>query len=119
MISRVMDLTEEFNANNRVRLDLGGWGHATCQIITPSGTIDFTGTNDGGEETGTLNPSPSSSGNFSSIQAINLATGTAVTSASGSGLYKITISSKYIQLFGIGVTVAKLLVFVNKPSLSL
>lgn len=115
MISRIMDLTAEFNANNRVRLDLSEWEIVTFQIISPSAAIDFTGTNDGGEETGTLNPNAASSGNFSTIQAINLATGTAVTATSGSGLYKMTISCKYIQLFGVGVTVQELIAFVNKP----
>lgn len=119
MLSKVLDISAEFNANNRARLDLSGWGNATFQIITPSGTIDFTGTNDGGEETGTLNPSPGASGNFSSIQAINLATGTAVTSASTTGMYKVTINCKYVQIFGTGVTAAKILVFVNTPTLAL
>lgn len=115
MISRVIDFTTEFNAANRIRVDLSEWEIATFQIITPSGTIDFTGTNDGGEETGTLNPSPATSGNFSSIQVVNLATGTAGTSAATGGMYKVTVPCKYIQLFGVGITVAKLLVFVNKP----
>lgn len=119
MISKVIDVTAEFNENSRVRMDLGGWGIATFQIISPSATIDFTGTNDGGEETGTLNPSPSSSGNFSAIQATNLATGATTTSAAATGMYRITISCRYIQLWGVGVTAAEILVFVNKPALAL
>lgn len=115
MISKVLDITDEFNANNRARLDLSGWGIATFQIISPSGTIDFTGTNDGGEETGTLDSNAANSGNYSTIQATNLSTGTAVTSANTTGLYKFTINCKYIQLFGVGITALKILVFVNKP----
>jgi hypothetical protein len=119
MLSKVLDVTTEFNAANRARLDLSGWGIATLQIISPSGTIDFTGTNDGGEETGTLSSSPGTSGNFSSIQAINLATGTATTSTAVTGMYKVTISCKYVQIFGVGVTATKILVFLSSPTLAL
>lgn len=119
MLSKIIDITTEFNQNNRARLDLSLWAFATFQIISPSGTIDFTGTNDGGEETGTLNPSPGASGNFSSIQATNLATGATTTSVAATGMYKIAINCKYIQLYGVGITAGKILVFVSTPTTSL
>jgi hypothetical protein len=119
MISRIIDITDQFNSTGRARLDLGGWGIATFQIISPSGSISFTGTNDGGEETGTLTPSPSRSINFSTIEATDLSSGTKVTSTSATGMYEVVIDCKYIQLFGTGVTATKILVFVNKPALAL
>jgi hypothetical protein len=115
MLSRILDVTTEFNRDNRARLDLSGWNVATFQFINPSGSIDFTGTNDGGEETGTLSSSPGTSQNFSAIQATNLATGATVTSTAATGMYKVIINCKYVQIYGVGVTADKVLVFVNSP----
>lgn len=115
MISRLIDVTADFNANNGVKLCLSGWETATFQFVTPTGTINITGTNDGNEITGSTNSNAVASQNYTAIQATNLATGSAVTSVSASGLYKITIPCQYIQFGGASAAATKVLVFVNKP----
>jgi hypothetical protein len=116
MVSKILDFTGAFNANNGVKMDLSGWLNATVQVVTPSGTINVTGSNDAGAITGVTDGNALSSDNYTAIQLTNLATGAAVTTISANGLYKTTqfgMPCKFIQLAGTGVTVAKLLVFVN------
>ena len=115
MLSRILDVTADFNTNNGVKLNLSEWETATFQFVTPTGTISITGSNDGNEITGSTNPNAYASINFTAIQATNLATGLAVTSVAASGLYKITVSCQYIQFGGASAAAAKVLVFLNKP----
>jgi hypothetical protein len=115
MISRILDVTADFNANNGVKLCLSEWETATFQFVTPTGTVSITGSNDGNEITGSTNPNALASINYTAIQATNLATGTAVTSVSASGLYKITVPCQYIQFGGASAAATKVLVFLNRP----
>ncbi len=117
MISRIIDVTADFNANNGVKLNLSEWESATFQFVTPTGTINFTGSNDGNEITGSTNPNAKSSINYTTINAVDLSssTGAFVSSVSTSGLYKITIACQYIQVGGASAAAAKVLIFVNKP----
>lgn len=115
MISRIIDVTADFNANNGIKLNLSEWETATFQFVNPSGTISITASNDGNEITGSTNPSALASINYTTIQATNLAAGTAVTSVSTAGLYKITVATQYIQFGGASAAATKVLVFVNKP----
>jgi hypothetical protein len=115
MISRIIDVTADFNANNGVKLCLSEWETATFQFVTPTGTISITGSNDGNEITGSTNPNALASINYTTILATNLATGTTTSSVSVSGLYKITIPCQYIQFGGASAAAAKVLIFVNKP----
>ena len=115
MRSRLLDVTNEFNTNNGVKLDVSEWESATCCFVAPSGTISITGTNDGGAIEGVTDGNATSSTNYSTIQAINLATGTAVTSVSTAGNYKITVGTKYIQLGGASAAATKVLVQLTTP----
>lgn len=115
MLSRILDVTDSFNTNNGVKLNLSEWETATFQFVTPTGTISITGSNDGNEITGSTTPSALASINYTAIQATNLATGSAVTSVAAAGLYKITVASQYIQFGGASAAAVKVLVFLNKP----
>lgn len=115
MLSKVLDVTTEFNANNGVKLDLSLWESATFCFVTPTGTINITGSNDASAVEGVTDGNALSSANYTTIQAINLATGTAVTSVSAAGNYKVTIGPKFIQFGGASAAATKVLVFCTKP----
>lgn len=115
MISRILDVTTEFNANNGVKLDLSLWESATFNFVTPTGTINITGTDDAGAIEGVTDGNALTSTNYTTIQAINLASGTAVTSVAASGNYKVTIGPKFIQFGGASAAATKVLVFCTKP----
>lgn len=116
MLSRLLDVTTDFNANNGVKLQLDEWEIATFQFVGPSGTINITGTNDANAITGVTDGSAVSSINYTAIPATNLATGSSVTSVSTAGLYKITVPCKFIQFGGASAAATKVLVFLNTPN---
>lgn len=116
MLSNLLDVTTDFNANNGVKLQLSEWDTITFQFVGPSGTINITGSNDANAITGVTDGSALSSINYTAIQAINLATGTAVTSVSTAGLYKITNACKFIQFGGASAAATKVLIFLNTPN---
>lgn len=115
MLSKVLDVTTEFNANNGVKLDLSLWESATFCFVTPTGTINITGTNDAGAVESVTDGNAITSTNYTAIQATNLASGTAVTSVSAAGNYKVTIGTKFIQFGGASAAAVKVLIFCNKP----
>lgn len=116
MKSYLRDITSDFKkANGEYRLDVSLWKNLTIQVVNPSGTFDFKGSNDGNA---ILNAGPGnaySAMNFTPIQAVNLATGATVTAAAGAGLYKIEVFCKYIQIGGAGADADKVIIFENSP----
>ncbi len=116
MISQVLDLTVDFNANNLVQLDIGGWQTCSIQAVGPSGTITIQGSNDGGEVTGSVSESPTTAINFGIIQATKLSDGTSVTAIAAAGVFAINvINCKYLSIGGASAAATKLLVFLTKP----
>ncbi len=115
MISKILDVTTEFNANNGVKLDLGLWETATFQFVTPTGTISISGSNDAGAVTGSTDGNALMSTNYTAILATNLQTGATTSSVAAAGLYKITVQCRFIQFGGASAAATKVLVFVNKP----
>jgi len=115
MTSEFTDLTGVFNTQNGVTLDVSLWQEVTMQFVNPSGTINITGTNDGGAVTGTSFGGASTATNFTSIQATKLADGTAVTTIAAAGLFKVTRGCKYIKFGGASAAADKVIVFYSKP----
>lgn len=115
MVSKILDVTTEFNANNGVKLDLSLYESATFSFVTPTGTISITGSNDAGAIEGVTDGNALTSTNYTAIQAINLGTGSAVTSVVAAGNYKVTIGPKFIQFGGASAAATKVLVFCTKP----
>lgn len=115
MIARLLDVTREFNNENGVKLDLSEWETATFCFVNPSGTISITGTNEGGAVEGVTDGNATSSTNYTTIQATNLATGSAVTSVAAAGNYRVAMATKYVQFGGSGAAADKVLVELIKP----
>lgn len=116
MISYTEDLTSKFNANNQATVDVSGWETASFHFVGPSGTISITGSNDSGAVTGVTEGNAMLADNFDTIQAVNLASGTAVTSVATADIYRITpVSCKYIRLGGASAQATKVIMFLSKP----
>lgn len=117
MTSEISDVTIPFNKDNAFVLDVSLWENVTVQFVSPSGTINITGTNDGLGSTDPLTKfgTASTAANFTAIQATNLATGAATTSVAAAGLYRIVVGCKYIKFGGASAAATKVLVYSNKP----
>lgn len=96
----ISDLSKEFNSVYKITQDVSGWDEVTVQAIGPMiGQINFQGSNDNGE-TNYMSGNAELAINFSTIQATNLATGTAVTSIYGPGLYRVDVNAQFLRLQG-------------------
>ena len=116
MIAQLFDKSADYTgANPSITLDIEQYEHLTIQAVGVSGTINITGSNDGNSVTGVTDGNATSAINFTAVQAVNMATGTAVTTITAAGLYRITpICFKYLRLSGAGSAATKLLVLANK-----
>jgi len=116
-ISNVVDFTSQLNAASLVNIDMSGWDTAVVQLVGPSGTVNFLSSNDNGEPTTTaptFSGNPLTAINFTAIQGVNLATGTAGTSIATGGLMKFSNFGRFLQISGTTLTATKLLVFFSK-----
>lgn len=116
-LSLTKDLTAEFNANSFVVLDVNGWDYVIFHLVTPSSSISFTGSNDGGAITGSVDDGPRSAANFLTLAAQNLAataSTTYITSLNASGLVRFDFPPAYIKLSGTEATMTKLIVKLHK-----
>lgn len=114
MVDIVLDLSQSFvsGASSSYTIDMGGWDYAIVQLVNPSGAVNFTSSNDGGDISSYENAV--SALNFTAVQGTNLATGTAVTSLNASGLVKFNVVGKFLKLAGSSVTADKVLVRLAK-----
>jgi hypothetical protein len=114
MISQTLDVTTDFNANNTVQIDVGGWENVIVQMVNPSGTVLFQGSNDGGAITGSTAGNPVTATNFATISATKMSDGTLTTSLAAAGLYKLTQPPRYLKFGGASAAATKALVFLSK-----
>lgn len=114
MITKTFDFTTEFNTNSQVNIDVSGWDYAILQVQTPSGAINFNGTNDSGGITGVSDGNARTATNWQAVQGINTATGNGATSTSGNGIYKFSTPSRFLQFTGSAVSVTKLIVVLSQ-----
>lgn len=105
----VQDLTDDFNANSIATVDIGGWNEAVVQLVTPTGTVNFTTSSDSGAITGVSDGNATSAINFTAVTGTNLANATGVTSLAASGQVKFSGIGRYLRLAGTGVTATKVL----------
>ena len=118
----VLDVTNEYMTGSEsgtpylVKLDTGGYDYAVVQIIDPSGDVAFLHTNDSGDVQGVSDGSAVSSDNASTLQGIDLSTGTGVTSLGVDGIVRFQSFGRYLWLDGTGTssTLFKLLVRLYK-----
>lgn len=99
-ITEIIDVTPVFQtgAAQAYVQDVGGWDNVVVQIISPSAAINFNTTSDNGSVVGTLPPVPQVPANWLSVQGINLATGTAVTSVAASANVRFSNIGKFLQI---------------------
>lgn len=109
-ITLVQDVTADFNADSTVVLDTGGFDYSIVQLVNPSGTVNFTHTNDSGDIEGVSDGSAVSATNFVTLMGTNLATQTGVTSLAASGLVRFEHYGRYLKLSGTSITASKVLV---------
>lgn len=116
MLSRTNDWTYNINQSGSLTIDVGGYEKVTAEFIAPLvGVFSVYGSNDGGAVRGVTAGGPQLAVNFTAIQAINLATGSAVSTISAAGEYGVTINAKYLRFRG-GTSVYKLIINNQKTS---
>lgn len=116
MISRLVDVTSDFNANAKVQLDVGEWDYIVAQFVSPTGTVTFKATNDGGAVLGVSQGDAKSAINWNVINGLNLATNASAVNTNASSLFKFNVVGKFIQFESVGQTVGKLLIQYAKIS---
>ena len=115
--SIVLDLTSKMNADSQVVIDTNGWDYVVAQLVTPSGAIAFTGTNDGGDIQGSTLGNQLSAANFLTIAAEDMSSttpATYITSANASKTVKFEVPPQYLKFAGSSVTVTKFIVKLHK-----
>lgn len=112
--STILDITSEFNSVGHKNIDMSGWDSVTIQLVTPTGTITFNGSNDDGSVTGAVQGNANSAINWTAIQATNLNTGAAATTGAASGLWRVSAFPRFLQLTGSSVTAGKILLYFSK-----
>lgn len=112
MVSTLLDLTTDFNANGKVNLDLSGWDYCVADILVPAATVSFNATNDANEKTGISNGSAYTAINWQPVAMTNIATGTGVVSTATTGNFKLNVGAKFLQLTG--TTASKILIYLTK-----
>lgn len=101
------DLSAQFNRDFGIKIDAEMWQSITIQVAggTVTGTVNIEGTNDPGQVDGVSAGNAISAANYTAIQATNLATGTAVTTITAAGNYKITVGTRFIRISGATVSI--------------
>ena len=115
-LSQIVDVSQAFvtGGPSTINIDLSGWDSATIQLVSPSGAINFLGSNDSGSITGAVEGNPTTAINFTALEATNLATNAVATSGAASGLWKLVGLPKFLQLSGTTITATKVLVYLSK-----
>jgi hypothetical protein len=114
MIGLTIDATTSFNATNTYQIEVSGWENVIIQMVGPSGTIALQGSNDGGAQTGTIEDSPQTATNFTTIVATKMLDGTTTSNLATAGLYKLSQPCKYLKFGGAAAAATKVLVFLSK-----
>lgn len=118
MLSQILDITSDLNANHIVNLDVSQWQNMTIHLSgSITGTINVLGTNDSGAVQAVSDGNAVSAVNFTAIQGTNLASGATVTAVGAAGNFKFVVGTKFIQIGGTdAATSGKCIVFLNTPT---
>jgi len=108
-LSNTLDVSTEFNRDNGHVSDMSGWDYAIITLVSPSGTISLTATNDGGGITGVTDGNSLSALNFTAVQGIKLSDGSAVTVAAA-GQTKVINSGRYLKVGGASAAATKAII---------
>lgn len=106
------DLTNKYKQNiYNIALDVTGWDTVTFQVIAPVvGTLYLYGAIQDNMPQGSLLPSnnnynPSNISNWTAVQGVALATGTAAATITTAGLYSVPVNAPYMKIGGGGANV--------------
>jgi len=101
-ITPAQDLTTVFNSVYQINRDVSGWDVMTVQIVAPmEGALYLYGTLDSGYNKDVTQGNAQLAINYTPIQATNLATGAAVNSISGEGMFAINAANQqFVRLQG-------------------
>lgn len=106
------DLTNKYKQNiYNIALDVSGWDTVTFQVLAPvASTLYIYGAIDDNMPQGSLlaannNYNASNVVNWTGVQAVQLATGTAVSSITTAGLYSVPVNAPYMKIGGGGANV--------------
>jgi hypothetical protein len=117
-LGRRLDLTQDYKNNiYSITLDVSNWDTVTAHILDPvAAPVYIYGTNDAGAGQGITDGNASLATNFSPIQGVNLATGSAVNSMSAAGIVAVPVNAQFMRFQGGGADVYRLYVFNQKLS---
>lgn len=111
-VTQIIDVTTDFNTNGLKNIDLSGMDWVIVQLETPASAVSFKHTNDAGAVTGATDGNALSAAQFQTLQVTDLSSGSGVTSAAASGLFRAGVVGRFLQLSG--TTAAKILVHLSK-----
>lgn len=112
-VGNTHDLTQRYKQSGTpggvygISLEVSGWDTVTFQAIAPvSGILSIYGTLNDGMSQGSLystdNYAADRARDWSAVQAVNLATGSAVSTISAAGIYSVPVNTPYLRLAGGG-----------------
>lgn len=113
-VEKLLDITNDINADGRVTVECGGWDNAEVQLVSPTTTATFQISNDAGAITGISDGSSASATNFITLQGTKVDDGSAVTTLAASGIVKFTNIGQFLRVIGTGLTVTKAIVRLYK-----
>ena len=91
----------QLNSTYNITLDMSGWERTAIQIIPPmSGVLYIYSSNYDGNSVQMQDGSAALATQFTPIQATNLATGSAVSTITAAGTYKVDINDQFLRLQG-------------------
>lgn len=103
------DLTQKYKQGlYNISLNVSGWDTVAFQVIAPvAGTMYIYGAMDDNMPQGSLlaannNYDPDNITRWSSVQAVNLATGSAVNTITDAGIYSVPVNFPYLKVCGGG-----------------
>lgn len=114
------DLTNQYKQNiYHIELEVSGWDSVNFQVLAPvAAALSIYGSLDDGMPQGVLSQSGNYGAqlaqNWSPIQAVNLATGSATGTISSAGIYSVPVKTRYLKLSGGGANVYGLIQFNHK-----
>jgi hypothetical protein len=114
MITQLLDVTSDFNANSFYNLDVSGWDYVVLQLVTPTGTVTFNTTNDGGAITGAVDGNARSAKNWNLCFGTNIATGVGASTIAASSMFRFSYIGKYFQITGTAITATAVFITLNK-----
>ena len=113
------DYASEFNSLYKITIDTSGWDKSIIQTVTLAGSMLIYGSLDSGANASTQGNAKLAT-NFVPIQAIDLATGSAVSTLATGKMYRVTDDAQFLRLQGVpaqaGTSIYKLLIFNQKES---